>query len=321
MTGLVVAVLSLTLVAAPLAAAQPAAKVPRIGYLSPRSGPSVQEDAFRQGLRELGYVDGTNITVEYRWAGSRDRLPALARDLVRLKLDLIVAAGGPAALATKSVTATTPIVFTGGDPVAMGIVRSLARPGGNATGVSLFTYGLSAKRLALLKETVPGLGRVAVLSNPGGPFYEQQSKDTTDTAAALGVRLHVLNVRDAGGFDQAFAALSRDRAEALLVSADPMFFEHREKIVSLATRYRVAAIYEFREFVALGGLLSYGTSIARMYQRLAYYVDKILRGARPEDLPVEEPTTFELVVNLKAAKTLGLTIPPSILVRADEIIE
>jgi putative ABC transport system substrate-binding protein len=315
---------AVSLLAAPLAVeAQPAEKVPRIGYLSQRSRPSALEEAFREGLRELGYIEGTNITVEYRWAGSsQDRdLAALASDLVRLKVDLIAAAGAQAALAVEKVTLTTPIVFAAGDPVGLGLVRSLARPGGNATGVSLFTYGLTAKRLALLKETLPGVERVAVLSNPADPFSDRQLKDTKDAAAALRLRLYVLNVRDSNGFDQAFAVLKRDRAEALLVSADPMFFNQREKVVSLVTRDRVPAIYEFREFVALGGLMSYGTSIGDMYRRLASYVDKILKGAKPGDLPVEQPTKFELVINLKTAKALGLTVPPTLLARADEVIE
>jgi putative ABC transport system substrate-binding protein len=311
------------LLAAPLVAeAQLVGKIARIGYLSQRAKPSAVDEGFRRGLRELGYVEGTNIAVEYRWAGfSPDRLLALASDLVRLKVDLIVAAGGPAALAAKKVAPTTPIVFAQGDPVGTGLVSSLARPGGNATGVSLFTYGLTAKRLALLKEALPGVGRVAVLSNPADPFNAQQMKDTKDAAATLRLELHVLEVRDPLGFDQAFAVLTRDRAEALLVSADPMFFNQRERVVSLATRVRVPAIYEFREFVALGGLMSYGASIGTMYRRLASYVDKILKGAKPADLPVEQPTTFELVVNLKTAKALGLTIPPSVLARADEVIE
>jgi putative tryptophan/tyrosine transport system substrate-binding protein len=319
----VVATLTLVLLAAPLAAVAQAGKVYRIGYLSQRSRPSALEEAFREGLRDLGYIEGTNITVEYRWAGSsQDRyLAALASDLVRLKVDLIVAAGAQAALAVEKVTLTTPIVFAAGDPVGLGLVRSLARPGGNATGVSLFTYGLTAKRLALLKETLPGVERVAVLSNPADPFSDRQLKDTKDAAAALRLRLHVLNIRDSNGFDQAFAVLKRDRAEALLVSADPMFFNEREKVVSLVTRDRVPAIYEFREFVALGGLMSYGTSIGDMYRRLASYVEKVLKGAKPGDLPVEQPTKFDLVVNLKTAKALGLTIPPSVLARADEVIE
>ena len=321
-TAIVVVVLALGLLALPLSAgAQAGGSIPRIGYLSQRTGPSFQEEAFRDGLRDLGYIEGTNITVEYRWAGfSQDRLLAFANDLIGLKVDLMVTAGGAAALAAKRVSGTTPLVFAAGDPVAMGLVSSLARSGGNATGVSLFTFGLSAKRLDLLKETLPGVGRVAVLSNPTDPFSGQQLKDTRDAATALGLRLHVLEVRDPGGLNQVFSVLARDRAEALVVSADPMFFNQREQIVSLTTRDRVPAIYEFREFVLLGGLMSYGTSIEYMYRRLASYVDKILKGAKPADLPVEQPTKFELVLNLKTAKALGLTIPQSVLVRADEVI-
>jgi putative ABC transport system substrate-binding protein len=262
----VATLMAIAFLAMPLAAgAQPAGKIPRIGYLSQRTGPSPTDEAFRLGLRELGYTEGTNIVVEYRWAGfSQDRLLALARELVRLKVDLIVAAGTVATLAAKKVTSTTPIVFAGGDPVGLGIVSSLARPGGTATGVSLYTYGLSPKRLALLKETLPGLGRVAVLSNPADPFSEQQLRDTKDAAASLGLRLHVLEVRDPGEFDRAFAELTRDRTEALFMSADPMFVNQREKIVKLASRDRIPGMYESREFVEIGGLMSYGTSIKHM---------------------------------------------------------
>lgn len=229
--AILVPALALGLLTLPLAAGAQAGKgIPRIGYLSQRTGLSVEEDAFRQGLSDLGYVEGTNIRVEYRWAGfSQDWLLALASDLVRLKVDLIVTAGGAATLAAKKVSVTTPIVFAAGDPVAMGLISSLARPGGNATGVNLFTYGLSAKRFDLLKEALPAVGRVAVLSNPADPFYEQQLKDTNDAAAALGLRMHVLEVRHPRGFDQAFSVLARDRAVALLVSADPMFFNQESR--------------------------------------------------------------------------------------------
>jgi putative tryptophan/tyrosine transport system substrate-binding protein len=238
------------LLAVPLSArAQPAGKIPRIGYLSQRSGPSPLDEAFREGLRELGYIEGTNLAVEYRWAGfNQDRLLALARDLVALKVDLIVATGGTAtARAAKSVTSTTPILFTGGDPVGTGVVQSLARPGGNATGVTLFTSELSAKRLALLKETLPTIGRVAVLSNPANPFREQQLKDTKDAATALGLELHIEEVRDPPGIERAFSLLTRKRADALLVFADPMLIEQRDRIVKLAARSRIPAIYEVRD--------------------------------------------------------------------------
>jgi putative ABC transport system substrate-binding protein len=245
----------LALLAAPLAVgAQPAGKIPRIGYVSQRSGPSALEEAFRQGLRDLGYVEGTNITVEYRWAGfSPDRLLAQVSDRVRLKVDLIVATGGTAtALAAKRVTLTTPIVFTAGDPLGSGLVSSLARPGANTTGVSLFTGELSPKRLALLKETLPKIRRVAVLSNPASPLSEQQLRDTKDAAPALGLDLHVEELRDAPGIERAFSVLAHGHIDALLVFSDPMFFEQREKIVKLASRNRIPGIYEFREFVEFG---------------------------------------------------------------------
>jgi putative ABC transport system substrate-binding protein len=233
----------------------------------------------------------------------------------------VTTGGAATALAAKKVTSKTPILFTAGDPVGPGLVSSLARPGGNMTEVSLLTSELSGKRLALLKEAFPKIGRVAVLSNPASPLNEPQLKDTKDAAAALGLRLHVLEVRDLQGFDEASSVLTRERAGALLVLSDPMFFEQREKIVNLATRSRVPAVYEFREFVDVGGLMSYGTSIGHMYGRLASYVDKILKGAKPADLPIEQPTKFELIINLQTAKALGLTIPPAVLARADEVIE
>jgi putative ABC transport system substrate-binding protein len=326
-TGLrrLVCVLALSLLAAPLAAqAQPTpGKTARIGYLSSRSGPSYLEEAFRQGLRELGYVEGQNISVEYRWADLRpDRLSALAEELVRLKVDVIVSTGGNVtALAAKKATGTIPIVFTSGDPVGAGLVARLDRPGGNLTGVSLLTIELNTKRLQLLKEVVPGVSRVAVLANPTSPTAGATSKELEDAARTLRVKLQVLEVRGPQEFDKAFSAMTAERAGSLLVLSDAMFFGQRERIVGLAAKNRLPGIFEFREFAEAGGLLSYGANIAAMYRRVATYVDKILKGAKPGDLPIEQPTKFELVINLKTAKALGLTIPPSILLQAEQVIQ
>ncbi len=316
--------LALGLLAAPLAAhAQEEARVPRIGYLSPRSGPSYLDEAFRQGLRDLGYVEGKTIIIDYRYAGwAWDRLPALAAELVRGKVDILVATGGnTTALAAKSATSTIPIVFTAGDPVRGGIVASLARPGGNITGVNVLTVELNVKRLQLLKEAVPEAVRVAVLVNPTSATSLQTLKDMEGASRSLGVQLLAQQVQDQKGLASAFAKMTRGRAEALAVMSDALFLAQREQIVALATKSRLPAVYEFREFADAGGLMSYGPSIAELYRRVATYVDKILKGAKPSELPVEQPTKIELVINLKTAKALGLTIPQSILIRADEVIQ
>jgi putative ABC transport system substrate-binding protein len=318
--------LVLGLLAAPLIAEaqQPSTKTARIGYLSLRSGPSHFDEAFRQGLRELGYVEGQNISVEYRWADWKpDRIPALAEELVRLKVDVIVSAGGgPTSRAVGKAVKTIPVVFLmGGDPVGTGLVASLARPGGNLTGVSLLTSELNAKRLELLKQAVPGVSRVAVLVNPTSPTAGAVLKELESAAQTLKVKLQVLEARDPQAIDGAFAAMKRERAGALLVANDPMFFAQRERIVGLAAKSRLPGIFEWREFAEAGGLLSYGTNVADMYRRLASYVDKILKGVKPADLPVEQPTRFELVINAKTAKALGLTIPPSFVFRADHVIQ
>ena len=319
------ALLALGLLAAPLVAEaqQPSTKTARIGYVSLRSGPEHLDEAFRQGLRELGYVEGQNISVEYRWADWKpDRIPALAEELVRLKVDVIVAVAGPTVRAVGKAVKTIPVVFlTGGDPVGTGLVASLDRPGGNLTGVSLLTSELNAKRLELLKQAVPGVSRVAVLVNPTLPTAGALLKELEGAARALKVKLQVLEARDPQAIDDAFAAMKRERAGALLVGNDPMFFAQRERIVDLAAKHRLPGIFEWREFAEAGGLLSYGTSVADMYRRLASYVDKILKGAKPADLPVEQPTRFELVINAKTAKALGLTIPPSFVLRADHVIQ
>jgi putative ABC transport system substrate-binding protein len=318
--------------AAPLAAeAQPAAKVPRIGYLATNQLAAFSphpHEAFRQGLRDLGYVEGRNVVIEYREGGGKlERLPALAAELVALKVDVVVTGGGtPAALAAKQATGILPIVIIAvGDPVKSGLVTSLARPGGNVTGLSMLgTAELVGKRLELLTQAVPGVTRVAVLRHPGF-VSERADKDilkATDAAArALGVRLQVVEARGPADIDKAFADMTRARAGALAVTGSPMFTTERRRLVDLAAKNRLPAVYESREDVDAGGLMSYGPNRADMFRRAATYVDKILKGAKPADLPVEQPTKFELVINLKTAKALGLTIPQSLLGRADEIIQ
>jgi putative ABC transport system substrate-binding protein len=316
------------LVTAPLAVeAQQAAKVARIGYLgeSAAAGPH-QREAFLQGLRDLGYVEGRNLVVEYRFPeGKPERRPALAAELVALKVDVIVAPNTPAALAAKQATRTLPIVFAGAaDPVTSGLVTSLARPGANATGLSLLAPELVGKCLELLKQAVPGVSRVAVLWQPGG-LGERTGKDMLKgaeaAARALGVRLQFVEARGPADIDRAFSEMTRARAGALTVLGTPMFVVERRRLVDLAAQNRLPAVYPWREFVDAGGLMAYGPNLADMYRRAATYVDKILKGAKPADLPVEQPTKFELVINLKTAKALGLTIPPSVLGRADQVIE
>ncbi len=323
-----VAVLAVSLLAAPLAAdAQQAGKVPRIGFLgvtSPSDRPS-HLDAFRQRLRELGWVEGQNIVIDYRYAEGRvDRLPDLAAELVRLKVDLIVAsAGTQAATAAKNATETIPIVMIYvRDPVGTGLIASLARPGGNVTGVS-GSAGLElfAKQLELLKETVPKIRRVAILSNPDNAYHQLAIREVNVAARSLGVQLQLLEARGPNEFDGAFAAMAKERVGALLVLSDAIFGSHRTRLADLAARSRLPAAYGVRESVEAGGLMSYGPSFLDLFRRSAAYVDKILKGAKPADLPVEQPTKFELVINLKTAKALGLTIPPSLLQRADKVIE
>ena len=316
-----------SLLAAPLAAgAQQVGKVSRIGYLSAGSdtaNPRVRE-AFRQGLRELGWVEGQNIIIEYRWAEGRfDRLPDLAAELVRLKVDVLVAAPTPAALAAKNATGTIPIVgMSLTDPIGLGLVASLARPGGNVTGVS-YSVGaeIFGKDLELLKEVVPRVRRVAVLSNPASPARPLTISNVKDAARSLGLQLQLLEARGPRDFDGAFAAMAKERVGALLVVTDPAFIPHRARLVDLAVKNRLPSIFTQREDAEAGGLMSYGPRLSDLHRRGATYVDKILKGAKPADLPVEEPTKFELVINLKPAKALGLTIPPSLLQRADQVIE
>jgi putative tryptophan/tyrosine transport system substrate-binding protein len=320
-------VLTLSLIIAPLAVeAQQERKAQRIGLLAPRSASDALpfHEAFRQGLRELGWVEGQNIFIEYRFAeGSYNRLPDLAAELVRLKVDVIVAAGTATSAAAKNATGTIPIVMmSGGDPVESGLIASLARPGGNLTGVS-YSVGLETvgKGLELLKETVPKLRRVAVLSNPANPAQPLAIRNVKVAARSLGVQLQLLEARGPNDFDGAFAAMAKERVEALLVAADSRLAFHRTRLADLASRRRLPAAYGLREHVDAGGLLFYGPSIPDLFRRAATYVDKIFKGAKPADLPVEQPTKFELVINLKTAKALGLTIPQSILVRADQVLE
>src|SRR3989441_936324 len=316
------------LLAAPLAAeAQQAAKAARLGYLAAdrAANPHLQE-AFRQGLRELGYVEGRNLVIEYRDAeGKLERFPALAAELVALKVDVIVASGTLAALAAKQATRTVPIVFSpAADPVASGLVTSVARPGGNVTGLSLLYSELVGKWLEQLKQAIPGVSRVAVLWQPGA-FGERTEKDMLKgaevAARALGVQLHFVEARGPESFDRAFSEMTRARAGALTVLSSNMFVSERRRLVDLAAKNRLPAMYNVREYVDAGGLMAYGPNLADLYRRAATYVDKILKGAKPGDLPVEQPTKFELVINLKTAKALGLTIPHSLLLRADQLIQ
>jgi putative ABC transport system substrate-binding protein len=316
------------LLTAPLAAdAQQAAKIARIGYLAANLTVSLHmNEAFRQGLRDLGYVEGRNVVIEYRDAeGKPERLPALAAELVGLKADVIVASDTPAALAAKQATRTLPIVFIGaGDPVTSGLISSLPRPGGNVTGLSLLAPELRGKRLELVTQAVPGVTRVAVLWQPGGlgeRTGKDQLKEVEVAARALGVRLQVVEARGPADFDRAFSDMTRARAGALTVLGSAMFANERRRLVDLAAKHRLPGVYGFREYVDAGGLMAYGPNVADLFRRAATYVDKILKGTKPGDLPVEQPTKFELVINLKAAKALGLTIPPSLLGRADQVIE
>ena len=319
----------LLLLAAPLATAtaQPPEKVPRVGYLSPGSPsePFRQRrfEAFRQGLRELGYVEGQNIAIESRWAeGKYDRYPALAADLVRLKVDVIVAVGGRASEVAKHATRTIPIVMSVViDPLGSGLVASLARPGGNVTGISLMTPDLVGKQLEVLKEVVPKVSRVALLWNPDNPGSAAQLREAEAAARALGVRLQTLEARNPQEIDSAFAAMTRERAAALVVLADAILLNQRRQIAELAAERRLPAVYGPSEHAEAGGLMAYSANLLDLERRAATYVDKILKGAKPADLPVQQPTKFELVINLKTAKALGLTIPPSLLLRADQVIE
>ena len=321
------AAFALALLAAPPVLAQPASKVYRIGYLATGSGsgpgnPSL--DAFRQGLRELGWIEGQNITIEFRYAEGRiDRLPSLADELVRLNVDLIAASPTPAALAARNATRTIPIVgMSLTEPVEIGLVASLARPGGNVTGV---TYGVNAeifgKQLALLREAIPTVRRVAVLSDPSIPTQRLSVSAVTTAARSLGIELRLLEARRPEDFDGVFAAMTRERVGALAVVMAPMMFIHRARLADAAMMHRLPSVSTQAPWAEAGGLMSYGPHLPDVYRRAATYVDKIFKGARPADLPLEQPTKFELVINARTAKALGVTPPRSLLLRADHVIE
>ena len=309
----------------PLVARAQQNAMPVIGVLSTGS-PSVSAAvmaAFHQGLRDAGYVDGQNLAIEYRWAdGDYDRLPALAADLVGRKVALIMASSAPSALAAKSATSTIPIVFRGGaDPVGLGLVASLARPGGNLTGAIAIGNELIAKRLELLSQLVPRARLIAVLVNPKEANAERVIRDVQEAARTKGLQLHVLKASSESDIDAAFASLVQLHAGALVVAADPFLSSRREQLVALASHHAVPSIYAWREFADSGGLISYGASLTSVYRLVGQYAGKVLKGAKPADLPVQQPTTFQLVINLKTAKALGLPVPKSMLTRADEVIE
>jgi putative ABC transport system substrate-binding protein len=324
-TAICALVVTLTFAAIAAEAQQPK-KVWRIGFLSSMSPGAYAHlySAFQQGLGDLGYIDGQNVTIKARWAeGNTERLPELAADLVGQKVDLIVSTGGTlTALAAKAATTNTPVVFTaGGDLVRVGLISSLARPGGNLTGLNLLTTELGIKRLELLKETFPKIRRVGILGNPANPNHTIQMNETQAAAKELGLQVQVLEARNLNEVEAVFSNLSEKSVSALLMLPDAMLNAHRERSAELATKSRVPAIFEFKEFVEAGGLMSYGTNIVAVYRRVAVYIDKIVKGAKPSELPVEQPTNFEFVINLKAAKQMGLTIPPNVLSRADKVIK
>jgi putative tryptophan/tyrosine transport system substrate-binding protein len=320
-----VVLLALVSLTAPLnghAQGLPAEKVYRIGFLRQGQPPQTYVEAFQHGLRERGYVEGQHVVVEYRFDGSLEQLPQLAEELVRLPVDVLLVPNVPAALAAKQATTTIPVVLVGvSDPVGNGLVASLARPGGNITGVAVLQPEVVGKQLEFLKDVLPTVSRVAVLRNPANPAHARMVREADGAAQALGVQLHLLEARGPEAFDSAFAAMTKAHAGALLVFGDAMLLQHRSRLADLAAASHLLTMYNLREFVEAGGLLSYGTSLPDTWRRAATYVDKILKGAKPADLPVEQPTKFELVINLKTAQALGLTMPPSLLLLADEVIQ
>jgi putative ABC transport system substrate-binding protein len=316
----------LALSAAPFdAEAQQAAKAPRIGFLG-NSTAALEANLvgpFQEGLRDLGYVEGRNVLIEYRWAeGNYERFPSLIGELIALKVDVIVTAGIPATLAVKKAVTSVPLVMVAvADPVATGIVASLNRPGGNITGLTSMSLDLEGKRLELLREVVPTISHIAVLWNAGNPGQVILEKETRAAAQVLRMKVLSLGVRTKEEIENALAAIVRERPGALLVLADRLFLHHRARIVDFAAQQRLPGVHSYRELVEVGGLMSFGPSYPGMHRRAAYFVDRILKGANPADLPIERPATFELVINLKAAKALGLTIPQSVILRATEVIQ
>jgi putative ABC transport system substrate-binding protein len=319
------AVATLLLLASQASAqAQAQVKVHRIGFLASSSAPTAVHEGFRQGLREVGWIEGQNIVIDYRFADGHERLPALAAELVRLNVDIIVALATPATAAAKAATGTIPIVTMGaGDPVGSGFIASLARPGGNVTGLTYSGTGLGilAKQLELLMEAAPNVRRVAILSNPTNPNHPRWMKEIKEAGRSLRVPLQLLEIRSPNEFDGAFAAVAKERAGAVFVVADSLFIGHRTRLAALLAKNRLPSFAQYKELVEAGGLMSYGPSLPTLGRRGATYVDKILKGAKPADLPVEQPTRLDLVINVKTARALGLMIPQQLLVRADELIE
>jgi putative tryptophan/tyrosine transport system substrate-binding protein len=310
-----------------VAEGQETKKIPRVGYLTSTEPPyeTFRKESIRQALRELGYIEGQNIAIEYRYAeGKMDRLPELAAELVRLNVNVIVAAGGDGVIrAANNASKTIPIVMTGqgSDPVESGLVKSLSRPGGSITGVTNLLVQLGDKRLELLKEAVPKIARVAVLYVPGDRTHGLELKEVQSAARALGVNIQTREVRGANDFDSVFTAMDKDRPDALHVLGGSLMRDNRKRIIGFASKRRLPSVYDTRRAVDAGGLMSYGADLVDSYRRVAWYVDKILKGAKPADLPVEQPRKFELAINLKTAKQIGLTIPPNVLARADRVIK
>ena len=308
-----------------LAEAQQPAKLSRIGFLGNSTAALEANlvEPFREGLRELGYVEGQNVAIEYRWAEGRyERFPALIADLLARKVNVLVAAGTPAAMAVKQATTSTPLVMVAvGDPVGTGLVASLARPGANLTGLVSIAPDLEGKRLELLKEVVPKLSNVAMLVNPVNAFHAISEKQAREAASTLHLRLQFVPIRADADFEPAFDAIARSKPGGMIMLADRLFLHHRARIADFAFRHRIPAVYAYRELVEVGGLMSFGPSYEAMHRRAAYFVDRILRGSSPGELPMEQPTQFRLVLNLKTAKALALTLSPSLLLRADQVIE